>query len=70
MKQKTKQIQQELNEDGRLIEEIIRCFEQEQIADNRAREETRKELDRANAILNEFSRLEKQREKEMEFLFL
>lgn len=70
LKQKTKQIQEELNEDKRLIEEILRCLEQEEKKTSRVKEETRQEIDRANAMLAEYTKLEKQREREMEFIFL
>ncbi|KAK7602537.1 hypothetical protein V9T40_008126 [Parthenolecanium corni] len=69
LKQKTKQIQEELNEDKRLIEEISRCLEQEEKKTSRVKEETRQEIDRANAMLAEYTKLEKQREREMEFIF-
>lgn len=70
MKQRNKQIQEELQEDKRLIDEITRCIEKEEAEDNKIRIEARKEIDRANAMLAEYTRLEKQREREMEFMFL
>lgn len=69
LKQRNKQIQEELQEDKRLIDEITRCIEKEEAEDNKIRIEARKEIDRANAMLAEYTRLEKQREREMEFMF-
>lgn len=70
LKQKTKRIQEELKEDVRFVEQLTRCLEQEEEKNSWIREQARKEIDRANAVLHEYSRLEKQREKEMDFLFL
>lgn len=70
LKQRTREVQQELKEDKRLIDEISRCLEKEEMENNKIREETRKEIDRANAMLAQYAKLEKQREREMEFMFL
>lgn len=59
-----------MNEDKRLIDEISQCLEQEEKEINRVKEKTRKEIDRANVLLAEYTKLEKQREREMEFMFL
>lgn len=70
LKEKTKKIQEELQEDQRFIVQVSRCIELEDLKNCTIRQEARKQIDRANAVLCEFSRREKQREKEMEFLFL
>lgn len=57
-------------EDKRLIDEITKCLEHEDDESAKIREKARKEIDRANAMLAEYTRLEKQREREMEFMFL
>ncbi|XP_065215883.1 trichoplein keratin filament-binding protein-like isoform X2 [Planococcus citri] len=69
LKQKTKHVQEELKEDQSFVEQLTRCLEQEELKNSLIREQARKEIDRANAVLHEYSRLEKQREKEMDFLF-
>ena len=70
LKQKTKRIQEELKEDQCFVQQLNRCLEQEELKNCSIREQARKEVDRANTVLLEYSRLEKQREKEMDFLFL
>lgn len=68
LKQKTKEIQNELNEDKKLLDQIAQCLEQEQLH-AKTREQSRREIDKANALLKEYLVLEKQREKQLEFIF-
>ncbi|PSN41494.1 hypothetical protein C0J52_07206 [Blattella germanica] len=69
LRRRAKEIQDQLAEDMKLLEKLLKMELEEKVHKSKQRESARQEMIRTRDILIQQSRLEKQREKEMEFLF-
>jgi len=69
LRQRAKEVQEQLAEDLKLLEKLMSMELQEKTRANEQQEAAHKEMLHAREALAEQARLEKEREKHMEFLF-
>jgi hypothetical protein len=69
LRQRAKEVQEQLTEDLHLLEKLMSMEMEEKRRASEQREAARREMLRAREALAEQARVEKEREKQMEFLF-